>query len=441
MKARRPRSGARLRYGPRQLLALARNPLGRIQLRQMLDWLTWPLLRPAAWLWRRTLLRPVSVVAVTGSFGKTSTARAVAAALALDPGHLSRNFRSHLARALLASRRDAAHLVLEVGISRAGQMRPYARMLRPDIVVLTSIGSEHRSSLGSLERTRDEKAELVVALRRGGVAVANGDDPRTLEAAARHRGHVLTCGFGAACDFRAEAVTLDWPQGTRFVAVTPAGRHEVRLRLFGEHGVRAALAALAVASVRGIPLDAAIARLAGISPAPARLEPMRLASGAWLLRDDRKSARETWDAALDLLAAVPATRRFLVAGDVTEPVGRQTEVYRELGRRAAEVAGRILYIGHGYASFASGARQAGLAREAVLSCADVASVSACLERELAAGDVVLLKGRPNDKLERIALRLTGRTVGCSLRHCNAITVDCESCPMRERGWEGHEAVT
>ena len=75
-----------------------------------------------------------------------------------------------VSRAMLRIARGQRHAVVEVGIADKGQMRQYARVVQPDVTVVTSIGSEHHRSLGSLDVTRDEKAWMVRALPPGGTA-------------------------------------------------------------------------------------------------------------------------------------------------------------------------------------------------------------------------------------------------------------------------------
>lgn len=98
-----------------------------------------------------TAARRVRVVAVVGSLGKTTTSRVVDAALGL-PVHAGTecNAFSYIAMALLGVRPRDNHAVIEVGIARKGHMRTYAKTIRPDITVVTSIASEHHRSLGDL---------------------------------------------------------------------------------------------------------------------------------------------------------------------------------------------------------------------------------------------------------------------------------------------------
>jgi UDP-N-acetylmuramoyl-tripeptide--D-alanyl-D-alanine ligase len=432
--------GDRIPYRPRDIPALFATPLGRLQLRFALSWLSWPVFRSLGWLWRRVGLRRTRLVAVTGSFGKSTTVRAVRAALDQPVERSFRNSRSFLALALLGSSRRVDRLVLEVGISRPGQMRAYARLLWPDVAVVTAIGSEHLGSLGTLERTTAEKGQLVEAVRKGGLAILNGDDARTRSLSARFPVRCLTVGFRPDNDYRAEQVELDWPNGSRFVLSGPGFRRTVTTRLFGEAQLRAVLVAVAVGVELGEPLDGVLERLATLRPTPARLQPERLASGAWLLRDDYKSTFETYQVACDLFAQIPG-RRVAVLGDITEPEGNQRARYRELAALIGPLVERVVYLGSQTQVLTAALVRAGVARERVTSCSTVQEAAAILARELGPGDVALVKGRVTDKLERIALLLGGVQVGCDLKLCRVRAVHCSSCPMRERGWEGRRPVT
>jgi UDP-N-acetylmuramoyl-tripeptide--D-alanyl-D-alanine ligase len=430
----------RIPYRPRDVPALLATPIGRRQLRFGLIWLAWPWLRALGWLWRRVGLRRTRLVAVTGSFGKTTTVRAVRTALGLPTNRHLRNSRSFLALALLGTSPRIDRLVLEVGISRPRQMRTFARLLRPDVAVVTSIGSEHLLSLGTLEQTTVEKGRLVEALPPGGLAILNGDDPRARSLAARSPARCVTVGFEPHNDYRAEQVELDWPTGTRFRLAGPGFRRPITVGLLGAAQLRSVLIAVAVGVELGEPLDRLFERLAELRPTPGRLQPEPLPSGAWLLRDDFKSTFETYQVACDLLARIPG-RRIAVLGDITEPGGHQRARYRELGALLGPLVERVVYVGGQPQALFSSLVRAGVARERLTHCDTVQEAAALLAPELRAGDVALLKGRSTDRIERIALLLQGRSVACELKLCRAQAADCTSCPMLERGWQGRRAVT
>ena len=308
----------------RNIPALLRTPIGRKQLLSRVYYYGWPLLSQVASLYRRTLARKTRIVTVVGSFGKTTTARAVVAALGgQSPPDIQQNAWSFVAHRLLHIRPHQRHAVIEVGIDGRGQMKAYGRMMRPDITIVTSIGSEHNRSLGTLKATRAEKSEMVRSLPQSGTAVLNGDDPNVRWMKKRTRAQVITFGFNEMNDMRASDVILDWPHGTRFKLHVDAQTHNLRIRLIGRHMVYPILAAVAVALSEGFRLEQILPALEALPPTPGRLQPMRLASGAYVLRDDYKSTLETIEAALDVFSQIPAHRRIVVLGEVSEPPGSQ----------------------------------------------------------------------------------------------------------------------
>ncbi|MBI4525204.1 MAG: hypothetical protein HY695_15480 [Deltaproteobacteria bacterium] len=400
----------------------------------------WPLLCRLANLYRRTILRSTRVVAVVGSFGKTTTARAVLSALgeAPNPGVIL-HVRVWLCATIFRPRPRQRHSVVEVPITGPGQMARYAHAVRPDIAVVTAVGSDHNRSLGSLEVTRNEKAEMVRILPVSGLAVLNGDDSNVLWMAGQTRARVVTFGFGEANDIRATAMKLEWPRGTRFRLLTPMGFHDICVRLIGRPGVYATLAAVAVALNEGFPLDAVIAALEAMEPTQGRLQPVHLTNGAILLRDDYKSPEEAIHAALDVLNQIPARRRIVVMGDISEPVGRQHVIYRRLGERIGQVASRAIFLtsGKNLRVARAGARTAGLSLASVISAGkNFRKAVEAVQSDLGPGDVVLIKGRNTQRLERVALALMGRTVRCELVYCCARYNLCDRCPMIEKNWQG-----
>ncbi|MGH7927604.1 MAG: Mur ligase family protein, partial [Candidatus Binatia bacterium] len=334
------------------------------------------------------------------------------------------------------------HAVIEVGIDKPGQMARYARLVRPDIAVVTSIGSEHNRSLKTLEVTRSEKAEMVRILPGSGLAVLNGDDPNVLWMRSRTYARVITFGLADSNDVRASGIALDWPGGMRFNLHSAGETRALRTGLTGKHMVYPVLAAVAVSLAEGFTLDEIIPRLQALTPTPGRMEAVPLTNGAVILRDDFKSSLETMDVALAALSEIPAQRRIVVLGEITEPPGSQGPIYRRLGERVAHVASRVIYIGQSgaWSPFATGVKRAGFPRDGLINAGHTVSKAIEAVREnLGPGDVVLIKGRRNQRLERVSLALTGRTVRCDISFCDA-RAGCEKCPMLERGWNGRKAV-
>ena len=201
-----------MRYKLREIPHFLRNPVGRYELLLGQRHNLWPLLRIAATLYRRVVLTETRFIAVVGSLGKSTTMRAIAAALGLQvPRIPPTNSWSGLALSIFAVRRGAPYCVLEAGISSRGHMEKYAAMIRPNISVITAIASEHHRSLGTLEDIRFEKAHMVRGQRAQGFAVLNGDDPNVLWMAGQTSARIITYGFEDKSDVRAADFEIVWP--------------------------------------------------------------------------------------------------------------------------------------------------------------------------------------------------------------------------------------
>jgi len=395
-------------------------------------------MRRAAAIYRRTAGRRVRWIGVGGSFGKTTAAAAISAVLDLPARRPPyRNATSHFALRILTTPPWRRHGVVEIGVAVPGEMGRYCGVLLPDVAVVLSIGSEHHTSFRTLDAIAAEEAELVRALGSGGTAYLNADDPRVGAMSADCRGRVVSFGFGEGCAVRGRELELRWPVGMRFTVEAPGlERFDVQTRLLGGRMATAALAAIAVGLHEGISPADLQQRLARMEACDGRMQLQTLPSGAVLIRDDFKSAQETIVAAMETLAAVPAVRRVLVLGDVTEPFGSANQVYHDYGERSVSSADFALFLGSGWRKFMAGARRVpGGERRALAMPRDVAGAIRWLHANLREGDAVVIKGRSEERLGRIAHALGGREVRCTIPVCHFKATACGQCAMLERGWD------
>src|SRR5262249_34123662 len=190
------------------------------------------------------------VVAITGANGKTSTKDLAAAVV-------SRRFRTHasprsfnnevgLPATLLGAPEDTEVIVAELGARRPGDVALLMRIADPSVVVVTNVGVAHIGVFGSWEAIVRASAEPVDALRAGGVAVLNLDDPVVASCEPPHGARTLTFGRSTAADVRADGVAVGADGRASFELVASGGRARVRLAIPGEHMVPNALAAAAV---------------------------------------------------------------------------------------------------------------------------------------------------------------------------------------------------
>lgn len=394
----------------------------------------------AARVYRATLARRKRVVMVVGSYGKTTTTRATAAVLGepLDRWlDVNANCLGLVAWSLLRQPPWRRYTAIEAGIGKPDTMRRYAATLRPQIVIVTCVGSEHLQSFRDQDHLRHEKAEAVRALSPTGTAILNADDPNVLWMATQTRARILLYGFAATADVRATSCTLDWPHGMTVTIAVGGESFELRTSLWGRNSAYALLAAVTVAIAEGLPPAVAVTRLSTLSPTPGRLKIAPLPDGAFVLCDDYKGTVETVFAAFDALDALPAPRKFIVIGGLDSPRDPQRASYRAVAEHAARVADHVIVVGPSYVEriYAPTLNRL-IARDGRMRRFDYAAhlpeALQLLRAELRPGDVVLLKGQGQQHLSRLMLALQGREVRCLVDACRLHLQFCFDCPYLSR---------
>jgi UDP-N-acetylmuramoyl-tripeptide--D-alanyl-D-alanine ligase len=422
----------------REIPRLLRTPFGRMELWKECLGRSWPVLREVARWYRRLVLFRTCVIVVTGTYGKTTTQRAITAALGMEPDAVERaNFQSGVAKALLLTPPWHRFAPFEVGIFGPGQMIQYARMMEPDIAVVNSIGTEHQRTFKTLENTRDEKAQLLTGIAPHGTAILNGDDPHVLWMRGTTTRRVITYGFDEGNDVRVSNWQTSWPEGSRFQVHLSGMSYPIRTRLHGRHMVYPVLAALAVVHATNQSMNTAVTAMERLTPARGRMNVVALPNGARIIQDDYKSSLETIETALDFLRSIPAARRLVLLGSISEPPNPQRQVYRRFGHRFAQFADIALLLASKdrCQSYASGAVAAGMPRERIMKFHnDLRQAINVMRDILQPGDVLVVKGRLDDHLERITLALSGQKVGCWRTECSSRAYRCNNCPMLEKGW-------
>jgi len=311
--------------------------------------------------------------------------------------------------------------VLEVGISKKGKMAKHAKLIRPDIVAVTCIGSEHGTSLGELKDTCEEKAHMVRVLPKDGLAILNGDDPYVKKMLLYTKARSVTHGYADTNDLQASFIKSNLVDGTLFSITEGDESFEVSTQLLGKANIRSIMAALIVAKELGIDRKLAIKRLGTLSPAPERLELMHTPMGVYILVDSLKSAFETVKLSLETLEDLPADRKVVILGEVEEPSGSLGELYRKIGADVARIASHLIFVGSKRVKrpLFGEAKRAGMNNDNLFFVGS--SVSEAIEQVLhlvKPGALVLIKGRSSQKLGRIALALNRDSVLCTREFCS-----------------------
>jgi UDP-N-acetylmuramoyl-tripeptide--D-alanyl-D-alanine ligase len=346
-----------------------------------------------------------TAIGITGSMGKTTTKEAMAHLLATKyrvhrtKGNFNNHFGLPLGLLTLEPEYDLA--VVEMGMSHAGEIAALAKIAQPNEAVITNVAPVHLESFDSIAGIARAKYELIEALPHGGTAVLNADDEYVCQFGRDFNGKVVTFGMsGKGCvpaDVRAENIEIVGAEGTRFDLVSEGVRQKVQSPLLGRHNVYNVLAAAAVALEHGISPSEIAAALPSLQAADKRGQVVQVGNIA-VLYDCYNSSPKALMAAVDTLAAMPAGRRIVVAGEMLELGATGEELHRECGRHIAASEVNFLLGVRGLAkATVEAAREGGLNAEFVATPEEAGE---WLARETRDSDVVLLKASRGVKLEK-----------------------------------------
>ncbi|WP_282799913.1 UDP-N-acetylmuramoyl-tripeptide--D-alanyl-D-alanine ligase [Bombella apis] len=263
------------------------------------------------------------VIAVTGSVGKTTTKNMLATALApYGQVHASvASFNNHWGVPLTLARlpEEAAFCISEVGMNHPGEIAPLAAQIRPDIGLITTIGSAHLGHMGSIDAIADEKAALFAALPSSGTALC----PEASQGLARLKQALPTgvslwqAGVTPSATIRITDLTCT-ADGSQFHLTTPRGDTDVRLAAPGPHLARNAALALGAIAALGLDPKAGAEALRHFQPEAGRGQQRLLPGGITLLDESYNASGPSVRAALDTLALMPARRHLAALGDIRE---------------------------------------------------------------------------------------------------------------------------
>src|ERR1700756_2043314 len=282
------------------------------------------------------------IAGVTGSVGKTTTKEILAALLGAklrvlkSEGNLNNEYGLPLTLFRLEETHQAA--VLEMGMSRRGELARLAAIARPDVGGGTRVFPAHLEFFASVDEIALAKRELIEGLNgRESTAVLNADDPRVAAFGPFAPGRVLTYGIEGSVFFSAAAIEDRGSFGSAFDYISPEGLVRLELPVPGRHAIYNALAALAAASVWDIGAAEAQDVFRSLRAPAMRGELLRFSNGAALINDSYNSSPAALQAMTELLAATPNfRRRILAAGEMRELGAASPELHREAGQFAAE---------------------------------------------------------------------------------------------------------
>lgn len=364
-------------------------------------------LQKIATFWRSRL--DLRVVGITGSVGKSTTKELVSDVLSQkfrtlrNPGNM--NNEIGLPLTILRLGEGYQRAVLEMGFYVPGEISMLCEIAKPQVGVITNIGTVHAERAGSQDVIARGKAELIQALPPApvGVAVLNYDDPRVRPMAELTNASVIFYGLNSAADIWADDIVGEGLEGIRFTLHHKDESFQLRVPLIGQHSVHTALRAAAVGLAEGMSWGEIILGLRN-SHTQLRLVAVHTERGALLLDDTYNASPESTLAALNLLEELDG-RKIAVLGDMLELGQYEEEGHEIVGKRAAEVVTELVTIGRLGRIIAQAASQTSMGTCGVHSFDNAQDSIEYLQSTLEKGDVVLIKGSHSMRMDRIVFAL------------------------------------
>ncbi len=351
--------------------------------------------------WR--LQHRLSVVAITGSNGKSTVKEMLAAILvahcAGDENEVLAtrgNLNNHIGVPLMLCELNSAHrfAVFEAGMSHFGEISLLSRLIAPQIALINNAGPAHLEGVGSLAGVAKAKAEIIEGLVAGGIAIINGDDAFAsywLE----QIGDTPCVQFGRG---PSNAVRGEWNDARERAAMKLFANDETaeaNLPVAGDHNRMNALAATAAAITVGVPLATVARGLSHYKPMAGRQTLRAGRNGVTIIDDTYNANLASIQAGMNTLA-LRGGKRIVVLGPIAEQGEHSEAMHRAVGKAFRGLALDALYATGEPMRFAveeAGSRGRWFASKKLLIAA--------LEADFAPQVSILVKGARSAQMEEV----------------------------------------
>lgn len=337
----------------------------------------------------------LTVVGITGSYGKTSTKHYLHHILAsqydtlMTPG--SFNTTLGVVRTIREFLKPYTEVfIAEMGAKAPDDIREICDIAHPRIGIVTAVGPQHLESFRTLERVQATKFELIDALPSDGLAIINNDFEKIAD---RSVDNVRCIRYGVNspdADYRAENIRYT-PLGTTFTVVGPDGYQlELTTRLMGECNVSNLLAAVVAARSLGVSDKKIAAAVSTIEPVEHRLSVKRTGAGITILDDAFNSNPLGSQMALEVLGKFTSGKRIVITPGMIELGSEQEKLNHEFGRHIARNADIAIIVGrYNREAITDGIRDEGFPAQNLYTVDTFAEAQSLLGTIAQPGDTVL----------------------------------------------------
>ncbi|MEO4044748.1 Mur ligase family protein [Hoeflea sp. CAU 1731] len=379
---------------------------------------------------RRRYINYDAVVGITGSAGKSTTARLVGAILQTQaPTRTAFGVNTYLGivKRFTKARRGEKYWVQELSGHERTDLLKQIRFVRPTIGIVTTIGLDHISTHRNQDEIADVKAQLVELLDPGHIAILNADDERIIAMATRTKARVLSYGTSESADVRMVSAQSGLPR--RLSLTVKAGEQtiDIQTQFPGDRWITCILAAIACGHAMGVPLDACAKAISGVEPEIYK-DSVHEKNGVTVVLDTFKAPNWSIPTSMEIVKAAASAHKIAVIGTISDYQGTARTRYRRAAEAALDAADEVIFYGPQSDRIRRLLPQHPGRLFAITEFEDLRSH---LESRLRRGSMLYIKASGADHLERI-WHAFDSPISCGLTKCKQLYTCIECKRLRAK---------
>ncbi len=344
-------------------------------------------------------------IGVTGSVGKTSTRDMIYSVLSQKYKTLKneKNYNNQIGVPLTMLKINNEEMaIVEMGMNQLGEIEALSKIVRPQIGIITNIGTAHIGKLGSRENICKAKLEMIAGMDKDSILILNNDDDLLHAYYEEHKEKrkIVTIGINEESDFLAKNIVLK-ENSTTFTAVFYGKEYDVYVPIPGKAFVYNSLVSIAVGVMVDMDMELILEGIKNVSITKKRLEIIDKGNYT-VINDSYNASEDSMKASLQVLSKRGEKRKIAVLGDMLELGEFSEKIHRAIGETVVKEKIDLLVTVGEYAKYiALSAKESGMNRECVYSFHDNKEATYFLKKELKKGDVLLLKASNRLNLSEI----------------------------------------
>ena len=282
----------------------------------------------------------IPVVGITGSVGKTSTKDIISSVMSRKYKVLKTqgNLNNQIGLPLtILGLKDEDALVVEMGMGELGEISNLTKIAKPDVAVITNVGTSHIGNLGSRENILKAKLEIIEGLKENGTLVINNDNDMLHKWNEEEKlPNVITFGIDEKSKFMAQNITLN-ENSSNYEIELDGKNYNMQINIGGKHFVYNSLCAIVVGTLFDISIDEIKKGIANFELTKSRMEILKK-DNITIINDCYNASFDSMKASIEYLKSQNTNggRKIAILGDMLELGDFSKELHEKVGNVVAE---------------------------------------------------------------------------------------------------------